>query len=299
MSPAAFFGRWTVRGAGVLALASCGLAAALALRTNAFHTGSALPPVRPAAAMPSDTLELPALATHDWSRFRGRVGASPAATGALGQRFRLAGTFFEFTSEGQDIRTAILDDLSTGQQQMVRERDVMADVVVLQIQRDRVRLRDGAGQEVDLLLTFTGGDRAVPADGEGGAAADGTPAGRFGGTRMAENRWTFNRATLLRYYQDLRDQPERLVQLFDSLKPVYTDDNRITGYQLDVEGEREFFEAVGLEPGDVVRKVNNVEMTNRRRAEFFVSQFVRDESNAFVLDVERGGSTNRLVYEVR
>ncbi|MCE9615607.1 MAG: hypothetical protein K8T26_15170 [Lentisphaerae bacterium] len=274
------------------------VAALLSMRALAFRKASLLPD--PSRLLPAvDAATPPALRPLDWSIFRGRVGSGAPADSALSQRFRLAGTFFELAAGGEDDRVAILDDLAQDRQLLVREKDDVDGVLVVQIQRDRVILRDGDGKEAELTLTFTGGSGAAGGAGGKGAADGAPPAGRFGGNRVGEGRWTFNRAALLRYYQDLRDQPERLVQLFDSLKPVYTADNRISGYRLGVEGEREFFDAVGLSEGDVVRRVNNVEMTNRRRAEFFVSQFVRNDANAFVLDVERGGTTNRLVYEVR
>ena len=70
-------------------------------------------------------------------------------------------------------------------------------------------------------------------------------------------------------------------------------------YVLDVEGEADFFRAVGLVQGDVVRRVNSMEMTNRNRAEYFIREFVVDRVNAFVIDIERDGEPTRLMYHVR
>ena len=83
------------------------------------------------------------------------------------------------------------------------------------------------------------------------------------------------------------------------MKPVYTADGWIEGYKLGIEGERDFFDAMGLKEGDIVRQVNNVKMSNRKRAEFFVTQFVENEATAFALDVERAGITEKLTYAVR
>lgn len=49
----------------------------------------------------------------------------------------------------------------------------------------------------------------------------------------------------------------------------------------------------------MVRKVNALSMTNRGRAEFFLRQVVEDRLSAVVIDVERGGETKRLVYQLR
>ena len=132
------------------------------------------------------------------------------------------------------------------------------------------------------------------------AAIDsGASTNKYGGKMVGENSWVFNRQRLLDYYQELRDEPERLVKVFDSLKPLYTPDRRITGYHLGIEGEADFFEAAGMKEGDIVRAVNDVPMTNRRRAEHMISQFVTDQANAFVIEIERNGAPARLVYEVR
>jgi hypothetical protein len=40
-------------------------------------------------------------------------------------------------------------------------------------------------------------------------------------------------------------------------------------------------------------------MTSRRRAEYFIGEFVKGRVNAFVLDIERGGRPAKLVYQVR
>ncbi len=120
----------------------------------------------------------------------------------------------------------------------------------------------------------------------------------FGGRQVSENRWVFSRQKLLEYYGQLRDEPERLVKVFDSLKPVYTDDRKISGYRLKAEGERAFFDAVGLREGDVIRSVNSIKMTNRRRAEMMIRDFVENRSSAFVFEVERDGKPQRQIYSV-
>ena len=122
---------------------------------------------------------------------------------------------------------------------------------------------------------------------------------RYGGKQAGKQRWVFKRQALLNYYQELMDQPDRLVALFDSLKPMYNDRRKIEGYYLGVEGEKDFYDAVGLKEGDVVRSVNSMKMTSRRRAEYFISEFVKDRANAFILDIERGGKPVQLRYEVR
>jgi type II secretory pathway component PulC len=246
--------------------------------------------------------EQAALSELDWTVFESSSPTREATEGALAGRFRLAGTFLEYGSDVENRRKAILDDLRTGVQSIVAEGADIDDVTVIRILTDRVVMRTG-GREETLWLTFTDG-----AASKGNDAGDGVAESlsdidesynRFGGKRVGERRWVFKREALMGYYRELMDNPERLVKVFDSLHPVYTDNNSISGYHLQIEGEPEFFDAAGFMEGDVVRAVNSVDMTNRRRAEFFIRQFAEGKSSAFVIELERGGNRQKFIYQVR
>lgn len=120
---------------------------------------------------------------------------------------------------------------------------------------------------------------------------------RFG-KRIAENRWVMSRESVMKYYEEILEDPERIAALFVSMKPDYQD-NKIKGYYLDPEGEEDFFKAVGMQPGDVVRKVNSMNMTSQKRAEYFIGEFVKNRANAIVIDIERQGKPEKLIYLVR
>ncbi|MDD4872391.1 MAG: hypothetical protein PHR77_17705 [Kiritimatiellae bacterium] len=249
----------------------------------------------------------------DCSVFQSREGNVLSSPGTpTSSRFRLAGTFFEYlfdensTGSTGEIKRAIIDDLKNGNQAIVREGEKIDDITVIKIFNDRVVLRDNSGLDEQLWLTFSGlGAASKVTTGTNdvnlasGAQIQGID--KFGGKQVGERRWVFSREKLLEYYQGLRDEPDRLVKVFDSLKPVYDGKTagRIGGYRLGVEGESDFFKSVGLQEGDVVRSVNSMQMTNRRRAEYFISEFVSDRANAFILEVERGGKQEKLLYEVR
>lgn len=102
----------------------------------------------------------------------------------------------------------------------------------------------------------------------------------------------------MEYYREILDEPERIAALYMSLKPDYKEE-RIAGYILDEEGEGDFFHAVGLRQGDVIRKVNSINMTSQKRAEYFLGEFVKNRMNALVIDVERSGRPEKLIYFVR
>ncbi|MFH0953659.1 MAG: hypothetical protein V1873_04960 [Verrucomicrobiota bacterium] len=246
------------------------------------------------------------LASEAWSAFRRLQGQPLSNLGPLGKRFRLAGTFFAFGEDSGGEGTfckAILDDAAKKEQYLVKEGDVLDEVQVVRIYRDRVVLRN-QGQEEELWLSFANAlsDKAAPPRPprkESGALTD-LPAleeNRFG-KRVGESRWVFSRDALMAYYREMLDDPERLAQIYVSMKPDYKE-GAVAGYTVDVEGETDFFRAAGLQNGDVIRKVNSMNMTSQRRAEFFIGEFAKNRLNAVVLDVERGSQPRKLIYLIR
>ncbi|MFO1492895.1 MAG: hypothetical protein U1F77_19880 [Kiritimatiellia bacterium] len=116
---------------------------------------------------------------------------------------------------------------------------------------------------------------------------------------MAADRWILERKALMGYYEEMMANPERLVMLYKSFRPDRKDGEVAGGFQFKTEGEADFFKAVGFQDGDVVRAVNSMQMTSQRRAEFFIGEFARENLNAVVIEVERGGETRNLIYLVR
>lgn len=234
-----------------------------------------------------------------WTPFF-RPGYGSGNQGALSDNYRLAGTYFEF-GEINDKRRAIVDELSGGKQHIVSVGQALNDLLVLAIENDNILVRTPDGLEDRLWLSFRSSpgtesaSEAQPAQ----LASTGQEADVFGGKQVGENRWVFERERLMSYYRDLMSEPERLVKLFDSLKPVYTPEGKIEGYQVEIFGEEQFFNSTGLKPGDVVRRVNSIQMSNRRRAEYLISEFVNDRINVVVMDIERDGQSSKFIYQIR
>jgi type II secretory pathway component PulC len=109
----------------------------------------------------------------------------------------------------------------------------------------------------------------------------------------------FKREALMDYARSVADDSVRMAQLFDSLKPIYDDRRRIRGYELEAQGESDFFREIGLKESDQVQKVNGMAMSNRRRAEYFISEFTNNRMNVFVLDIERDGQPQKLIYQLQ
>ena len=239
---------------------------------------------------------LPAAVESDWSVFRGDGDGVALGQPDFAKAFRFAGTFFLSGVGGAKVRKAVLSIVDEGRQVIASEGDVVTDVTVARIFQDRVILKRGA-ETAELRLSFASAGLTTGAE-SGADGEDGASASRLG-EQIRDDSWVLKRDALLAYYNELLDAPERLLQVFDSLKPLYNGEGKIEGYQLGIEGEREFFDGVGFREGDVVRKVNSLEMTSRNRAEFFIRQVVDNKLSAVVIDIERGGASRRLVYQVR
>ena len=119
---------------------------------------------------------------------------------------------------------------------------------------------------------------------------------RFG-KRVFENRWKISREAMTAYYREMLDNPERVAKLYESFEPNYAD-GKISGYRINIHGEEDFMNALGLKQDDVVRQVNSMNMTSQSRAEFFIGEFLKERLNAIVLDIDRGGEQKKLVYLV-
>lgn len=228
-----------------------------------------------------------------WQQFSGSGESSKLGQPNFAKDFRFAGTFFLSGKNGEDIRKAVLSVEPEGRQIIASEGDEVAGATVFQIFMDRVILKSGS-ETAELRLSFS--SSASESSATGNSQVD--PIERFGKI-VANNSWELRRGSLLDYYNELLEEPERLLHVFDSLKPLYGEGNRIKGYTLGVEGESEFFKAVGLREGDIIRKVNSLKMTSRNRAEFFIKQVAQNQLSAVVIDVERDGEPVRLVYRVR
>lgn len=103
----------------------------------------------------------------------------------------------------------------------------------------------------------------------------------------------------MEYYAKLRSDPQRLLAIFDSFKPLYNGSGRIEGYRIDMQGEADFLRAAGLQNGDIVRAVNSIKMSSRNRAEYLIKEFVANRANAFVFEVEREDASEKFIYQIR
>lgn len=264
------------------------------------------PPPPPAAPDIAGEVAAPAaIPERHWVALRGGPGGAPAAAGeAASGRFRLAGVFVALGAEvtgGAPYRKAIIDDLQDGQQYLAGEDEAAGPARVLRVEADRVTIRiEGRTEELRLRYDHpltTAAEVTLIGTEEAGEAGTETPLEvNAYGRRVQENRWVLSRDALTAYYREMLDYPERVALLYETFEPDRAADGGIQGYRLNVRGEEEFLNAVGLKAGDVVREVNSLRMTSQTRAEFFIGEFLQDRLGAVVIDIERDGEQRKLVY---
>lgn len=234
----------------------------------------------------------------------GGVGGAEAEAGTGTGRFRLAGIFIDLGESGRvPYRKAILDDTETDTQYLAGENELAGPARVVRIEPDRVIIEiDGRREELGKLNL----------DPRAGAGEEGLAGGLMEepdpaleppleespyGRRIREDRWVISHEGLSQYYAEMLDHPDRIVNLYKSFQPERVN-GVVRGHRLNIQGEREFLNAVGLRDGDVVLKVNSMNMTSQQRAEFFIGQFMQEKLGAVVLDIEREGQPLKYVYLV-
>jgi len=278
-------------------------------RLPALSAPPALQPASPARSWPEPVFGDAA----PWAVFQRSGSVQSARLGPLAQRFRLAGTFFSYTGapeseEGPSARMAVLDDLQKHRQHLVEEGAQIDTVDVLRIYSDRILLA-ADGQREELPLAFLEQEASAaddplveaepPTDPDGFENMPALETSRFG-KRIGEARWVLYRDSLLSYYQEMLDQPERIASLYMALQPVTDADQEIAGYVYQPgQAPDELFAAAGVRAGDVIRHVNSMRMVSQPRGEYLMREFLKDNLNTFVFDIERDGEAQKLIYLIR
>lgn len=284
-------------------------ALALVLAANAYRwrKAMALPPApAPAAATEVPRAALPS--PERWTVFRAKTtpAAPPAPVEGPAARFRLAGVFIPIGGSPSAPKalgaTAIVDDKTTGAQLLAGEGDRLGDWNIVAVRSECVVLRDAGGRKARLAVaasSLAAADSGAAAEAAGSESAPTVLETNRFGNRIATNRWEFSRAAIMDYYNELMDDPARVSELFVAMTPDRAADGKIAGFKLNDGGERAFYEAVGLKNGDIVRRVNSFNMVSRKRAEYFIGEVVQGRMGTIVLDIEREGRPEKLVYFIR
>lgn len=235
-----------------------------------------------------------------FSAFQGE--ATTGNSSALAERYRLAGTFTAASVE-ESSRMAVIDNLASGEQYLVEENESFEGIEVQEIYPERVVLLCRGKQETLWK------SNAAPAPLERRVKTEQQPevttwaerpaleTNRFG-KRVSENQWVLKREELLKYQQELMDDPERLANLYLSFKTAKTG-RKTEGFDVLMTGEQEFLGMMSLQKGDRIKRVNSMRMISQRRAEMFVREFAKDRLQSVIMDVERDGEVVQNVFIIQ
>jgi hypothetical protein len=120
------------------------------------------------------------------------------------------------------------------------------------------------------------------------------------GKRVGDNQWVIEREPVMEYVRDLVENPARAISLYDSFRGVEQENqDLLDGFRIQKRGEHDFFRAMGLEDGMIIRSANMMEMDHQVRAEIIMREFIRGELDAVVLQVDENGERKGMIYIIR
>jgi general secretion pathway protein C len=180
---------------------------------------------------------------------------------------------------------AIIEDQAARRQALYRVGDWILDVATLKrVEWDRVILdRDGA-EEVLELASAHAPPTTAPAAASGAASAE-----RI--RKTADNKFVIDR-------RELEKTIEHLNEVFTQARAVpYFQDGKTVGFRVFAIKAGSVFEKIGLQNGDVIQRVNGVELTDPTKA---ISLFTELQNEAHIaVDLQRNKQNKSFSYEIR
>ncbi|MBI3621924.1 MAG: hypothetical protein HY208_07050 [Nitrospirae bacterium] len=268
---------------GVLAAAAYLAADAANLLMGATIEAS-MPPSRPSArtaAIPPSTADVDAILRGNLfnPNQRGNTAVSPAAAPpvVIEATHHLVGT----VTGGGDFGFAVLEEKSNSAQNLYRVGDLLpGGAQLVGIERYAITIRvGGALQQLAV-------QEEVP-----GAAPAGGPSAAAGGVReVAANHWLIDRGKI---EAALANLPKLLTQA--RLIPNFIG-GKANGFQVLSMQPGSFFTEIGLKEGDVLQRINGVEVNDPQNLLKAFEQ-LRNEA-AINVDLQRRSQPVTLAYEI-
>lgn len=178
---------------------------------------------------------------------------------------------------------AIIEDQAAKRQALYRVGDSILDTAtLLRVEWDRVVLeRDGAEEVLELSSARASGPAA-------GAVA---PAAGERIRKTADNKFLIDRRELDKTLQNLNE-----VYTQARAVPFFVD-GKTVGFRIFAIKPGSVFEKIGLQNGDVIKRVNGVDITDPTRA---LSLFTELQNEGHVaLDLDRNKQAKNFSYEIR
>jgi len=179
---------------------------------------------------------------------------------------------------------AVIEDLAGRRQALYRVGDPVLEVATLaRVEWDRVILSRDGSEEVLEIATARTQAKAAP--------AGSPPAGGERIRKTADNKFVIDR-------REVEKTVENLNEVFTQARAVpYFQDGKTVGFRVFAIKPGSVFEKIGLQNGDVIQRVNGVELTDPTKA---ISLFTELQNEGHIaVDLQRNKQTKSFSYEVR
>jgi len=265
-------------------IASTMVAARLATPPPASSTAAA-PQVASAAVEPESAYAV--IAERDVFNAVKREGPEPSSSSAAIKRtdlnLKLWGTALAH-DPAQSF--AIIEDQAARRQSLYRVGDPVLEVATLaRVEWDRVILdRDGSEEVLAISSARPSGKDAAAA---GGASATGGERIR----KTADNKFLIDR-------RELEQTVANINEVFTQARAVpFFENGKTVGFRVFAIKPGSVFEKIGLQNGDVINRVNGVELTDPTKA---ISLFTELQNEGHIaVDLQRNKQAKNFSYEIR
>jgi general secretion pathway protein C len=265
--------------AAIAALAALGVNAALRVRLADVSPSDDGPVAAPVAAPLPPLADFAVIAERDVFN-AGRTTAPGAQAGAL----RLRGVGLH-----GGVATAAIEDTAAHRQDLYHVGDTVAGAQVAAIDWDRVTLARGGVEDVLELAGPESGEAPEPASDAAPADVVFSPDARI--RQTSANAWVVDR-------RELTGAADNMSGLMTQLRAVAEEqDGRPAGFRLFQITDQSLFHRLGLQNGDVVRRVNGTPLADPTALLGFLQRLQTEPRVA--VDIVRGGAARTLVYEIR
>jgi general secretion pathway protein C len=182
---------------------------------------------------------------------------------------------------------AILEDLRSKKQLLYHLYERISDVgQIVEVRRDGIVIQEGRQQEfLELAVTKVDGSSATR------PAVPSTPASTVRSGVSGGGRLTLDRRVVS---ESVADVPKLLSQ---AQAAPYYNEGKLEGWRIDSIKPDSFYEKIGLQAGDVLQRVNGVEIRDPGMM-LTLFQQVRDE-RLVKLDLLRNNQRTTLTYDIR
>ncbi len=181
---------------------------------------------------------------------------------------------------------AIIEDQAARRQLLYRVGDTVLEVATLaRVEWDRVILeRDGAEEVLEISSARASGKDPAP-------AAGGAPGNTDRIRKTADNKFVIDR-------RELESTVANINEVFTQARAVpFFQDGKTVGFRVFAIKPGSVFEKIGLQNGDVINRVNGVELTDPTKA---ISLFTELQNEGHIaVDLQRNKQSKNFSYEIR